>query len=129
MLYRSGWALPSPVGRIAPGADFGIYRVTEIARALLDRADHRNHIGALETQSLGLAIKGVADVEERRRDAGPSRRHGDQPAVLQDARDRGLHCQIPRNKLRRLDPRHVARHRPSVENSDELGKVQSVAFG
>jgi NAD(P)-dependent dehydrogenase (short-subunit alcohol dehydrogenase family) len=58
-------------------------------RALFDRADHRNHIGALETQSLGLAIKGVADVEERRRDPGLARRHGDQAeAVKRQERER-----------------------------------------
>ena len=34
-------------------------------RALLDRADDRNHVDVPETQSLGLTIKGVADVEER----------------------------------------------------------------
>jgi hypothetical protein len=53
---------------------------------LLDRADHRNHIGAAQTQNLGLTIKCVADVQERRRDAGLSRRLGDQPNAIRTVR-------------------------------------------
>ncbi len=33
--------------------------------ALLDRADHRNHVGAAQAKSLGLTIEGVARVDER----------------------------------------------------------------
>ena len=45
--------------------------------AALDGADHSNHVVAAGPQGLGLTVKRLAHVDERRGDAGVPRRRGD----------------------------------------------------
>jgi len=53
---------------------------SSVRRALLDRADHRNHIGVSQTQRLGLPKERVTDVEQRRSDPRFARRARHVPA-------------------------------------------------
>lgn len=58
-----------------------------------------------------------------------SRRLADQTVVLQHIGNRALNGEILREQFRRLDARHVARHRSGIENGDEPVKIQPLAIG